>query len=154
MVLLLPILSSIADYRGNKKVFMQFFTSWARWPAAGFSFLMPSGSNRGYHLLRLAAIGYSGGFVFYNSYLPEIATLDMQDKVSAKGFTYGYVGSVLLQLICFVFVLMPDKFGLTKGSASQLSFLLVGIWWIGFATYTISGFYQRAAPMRKTITIL
>lgn len=81
----------------------------------------------------LAAIGYTGGFVFYNSYLPEIATVDKQDKVSAKGFTYGYIGSVILQIICFVFVLFPDVFGLTASSAAQLSFLLVGIWWIGFA---------------------
>jgi UMF1 family MFS transporter len=81
----------------------------------------------------LAAIGYTGGFVFYNSYLPEIATLDMQDKVSAKGFTYGYIGSVILQVICFVFVLFPKVFGLTASSSAQLSFLLVGVWWIGFA---------------------
>ena len=82
----------------------------------------------------LAAIGYSGGFVFYNSYLPEIATLDMQDRVSAKGFTYGYIGSVLLQLICFAFVLKPGWFGIVdKSFPARLSFLLVGIWWIGFA---------------------
>jgi UMF1 family MFS transporter len=87
----------------------------------------------------LAAIGYSGGFVFYNSYLPEIATLDMQDKVSAKGFTYGYIGSVLLQLICFAFVLSPGTFGITdKALPAQISFLLVGIWWIGFATIPFS----------------
>ena len=82
----------------------------------------------------LAAIGYSGGFVFYNSYLPEIASLDMQDNVSAKGFTYGYIGSVILQLICFLFVLEPKWFGITDASfPARLSFLLVGIWWIGFA---------------------
>ena len=74
----------------------------------------------------LAAIGYSGGFVFYNSYLPEIATLDMQDRVSAKGFTYGYIGSVILQLICFVFVLKPGWFGIAdKSFPARLSFLLV-----------------------------
>ncbi|RYF10071.1 MAG: MFS transporter, partial [Flavobacteriales bacterium] len=82
----------------------------------------------------VAAIGYSGGFVFYNSYLPQIASLDMQDKVSAKGFTYGYIGSVLLQLICFAFVLKPEWFGITDVNLpAQLSFLLVSIWWLGFA---------------------
>ncbi|MEO7212350.1 MFS transporter [Mucilaginibacter sp.] len=134
MVLLLPILSSIADYRGNKKVFMQFFTILGSLACCGLFFFDAEHIERGIICFALAAIGYSGGFVFYNSYLPEIATVNMQDRVSAKGFTYGYVGSVLLQLICFVFVLMPDKFGLTKGSAAQLSFLLVGVWWIGFAT--------------------
>jgi len=82
----------------------------------------------------LAAVGYSGGFVFYNSYLPEIATLDMQDNVSATGFTYGYIGSVILQLICFLFVLKPQWFGIVdKSFPARLSFLLVGVWWIGFA---------------------
>jgi UMF1 family MFS transporter len=133
MVLLLPILSSIADYRGNKKVFMQFFTVMGSLACCGLYFFDAEHLERGIICFAIAAIGYSGGFVFYNSYLPEIATPDMQDRVSAKGFTYGYIGSVLLQLVCFVFVLMPDTFGLTKGSAARLSFLLVGIWWIGFA---------------------
>lgn len=138
MVLLLPILTSIADYRGNKKVFMQFFTLLGAIACGCLFFFDENHIESGIICFALAAIGYSGGFVFYNSYLPEIATLDMQDKVSAKGFTYGYIGSVLLQLICFVFILKPDLFGLTKGSASQLSFLLVGIWWIGFALIPFS----------------
>ena len=133
MVLLLPILSSIADYRGNKKVFMQFFTWLGSMSCCGLFFFGPNNLEFGIICFALAAIGYSGGFVFYNSYLPEIATIDMQDKVSAKGFTYGYIGSVILQIICLVFVLSPKTFGLTSGSAAQLSFLLVGVWWIGFA---------------------
>ncbi|TSD66643.1 MFS transporter [Inquilinus sp. KBS0705] len=133
MVLLLPILSSIADYRGNKKVFMQFFTILGSIACACLFFFDAKHLETGIICFALAAIGYSGGFVFYNSYLPEIATLDMQDSVSAKGFTYGYIGSVLLQLICFVFILKPEVFHLTTASASQLSFLLVGLWWIGFA---------------------
>src|SRR5690606_9932459 len=82
----------------------------------------------------MAAIGYCGGVVFSNSYLPEIATKDQQDRVSAKGYAYGYIGSVLLQIICFVFVLKPDWFGITDaGFPARLSFLLVGLWWAGFA---------------------
>lgn len=133
MVLLLPILSSIADYRGNKKVFMQFFT-WLGAISCGLLYFFNIHTlEMGIICFALAAIGYSGGFVFYNSYLPQIATVDMQDKVSAKGFTYGYIGSVILQVICFVFVLSPKTFGMTGASAAQLSFLLVGLWWIGFA---------------------
>lgn len=138
IVLLLPILTSIADYRGNKKIFMQFFTILGSAACCGLFFFNTDRLEFGIICFAVAAIGYSGGFVFYNSYLPEIATLDMQDKVSAKGFTYGYIGSVLLQLICFVFVLSPDTFGLTKSGAAQLSFLLVGIWWIGFALIPFS----------------
>jgi len=133
IVILLPMLTAIADYRGNKKIFMQFFT-WLGAISCGMLCLFKLDTLQSSMIFfGLAAIGYSGGFVFYNSYLPEIATLDMQDKVSAKGFTYGYVGSVILQVVCFVFVLAPATFGLTKASASQLSFLLVGVWWIAFA---------------------
>jgi UMF1 family MFS transporter len=82
-------------------------------------------------------IGFWSSLVFYNSYLPEIAAYEDRDKVSAKGFAYGYVGSVLLQIICFVFVMMNTTFGITKGFASQLSFLLVGIWWFGFGSFAL-----------------
>ncbi|MGZ3758202.1 MAG: MFS transporter, partial [Mucilaginibacter sp.] len=133
MALLLPILTSIADYRGNKKIFMKAFTWLGAVACCCLFFFNLHTLEFGIICFALAAIGYSGGFVFYNSYLPEIATLDMQDSVSAKGFTYGYIGSVILQVLCFVFVLFPEKFGLTGAGAAQLSFLLVGAWWIGFA---------------------
>ncbi len=134
IALLLPILTSIADYRGNKKIFMQFFT-WLGAISCGMLYFFKFDTlQTSMIFFGLAAIGYSGGFVFYNSYLPEIATLDMQDRVSAKGFTYGYIGSVILQLICFCFVLKPEWFGIVdKSFPARLSFLLVGIWWIGFA---------------------
>ncbi len=134
IALLLPILTSIADYRGNKKIFMQFFT-WLGAISCGMLYFFKADTlQTSMVFFGLAAIGYSGGFVFYNSYLPEIATLDMQDRVSAKGFTYGYIGSVILQLICFAFVLEPNWFGIVdKSFAPRLSFLLVGIWWICFA---------------------
>jgi UMF1 family MFS transporter len=133
IALLLPILTSIADYRGNKRIFMQFFTWMGALACCTLFRFDEKHLELGIFCSAIAAIGYCGGFVFYNSYLPEIATLDMQDRVSAKGFTFGYIGSVLLQLICFAFVLFPGTFHLTKGSAAQLSFLLVGIWWVGFA---------------------
>jgi len=134
VALLLPILTSIADYRGNKKIFMQFFT-WLGAASCGMLYFFKADTLEISMLFfGLAAIGYSGGFVFYNSYLPEIATLDMQDRVSAKGFTYGYIGSVILQLICFAFVLKPEWFGIVdKSFPARLSFLLVGLWWICFA---------------------
>ena len=133
VALLLPILTSIADYQGNKKIFMKCFTWLGSLSCCCLFFFNQDHLETGIICFALAAIGYTGGFVFYNSYLPQIATLDKQDEVSAKGFTYGYIGSVLLQIICFVFVLFPKTFGLTAGSAAQLSFLMVGIWWIGFA---------------------
>lgn len=82
----------------------------------------------------LAAMGYVGGILFNNAYLPQIATPDQQNRISAQGFAYGYIGSVLLQLICFAFVLRPDWFGIEDASLpARLSFFLVGVWWILFA---------------------
>jgi UMF1 family MFS transporter len=149
VALLLPILTSIADYQGNKKIFMKCFTWLGALSCCCLFFFKLSSLEFGIICFGLAAIGYTGGFVFYNSYLPEIATLDMQDKVSAKGFTYGYVGSVILQIICFVFVLFPKVFGLTAGSSAQLSFLLVGVWWIGFA-YIPFTILPKGSPNAQT----
>ncbi|MGB4400441.1 MAG: MFS transporter [Daejeonella sp.] len=134
MALLLPVLSSIADFRGNKKTFMKAFTYMGAIACAGLFFFKLETLEWGIICFVLAAMGYIGGVMFNNSYLPEIATVDQQDRVSAKGFAYGYVGSVILQVICFVFVLKPELFGITDASIpARLSFLLVGIWWIGFA---------------------
>jgi UMF1 family MFS transporter len=134
IVLMLPILTSIADYRGNKKTFMQFFTWLGAIACCCLYFFKLATLEFGIICFALAAIGYSGGFVFYNSYLPEIATVDNQDAVSAKGFSYGYIGSMIIQVICFVFVLAPGVFGITDASfPARLSFLLVGLWWLGFA---------------------
>ncbi|WP_370870432.1 MFS transporter [Daejeonella sp.] len=134
MALLLPVLSSIADFRGNKKIFMKAFTYIGSISCAGLFFFKLETLELGIICFTLAAIGYIGGVMFNNSYLPEIATIDQQDRVSAKGFAYGYIGSVILQIICFIFVLKPELFGITDASLpARLSFLLVGIWWIGFA---------------------
>lgn len=134
IALITPFLTSTADFNGNKKVFLKLFTWLGAISCAGLFFFKLETLEVSLILFALAAIGYCGGLVFINSYLPEIATKDMQDKVSAKGFAYGYVGSVILQIICFVFVLKPELFGITDASfPARLSFLLVGVWWIGFA---------------------
>lgn len=132
IALITPILTATADYHGNKKVFMKAFTWLGGLACCGLFFFKLDTLELGLILSGLAAIGYCGGVVFSNSYLPEIATPDKQDGVSAKGYAYGYVGSVLLQIVCFVLVLNSQWFD--DGSFPvRLSFLLVGIWWIGFA---------------------
>ena len=85
--------------------------------------------------MMLAAFGFYCSLVFYNSYLPEIAEEKDRDRISAKGFTYGYIGSVIMQIIGFLLVLFWDKIPFLKGEgdAVRLTFLLVGLWWIGFA---------------------
>lgn len=134
IALISPILSSIADYKGNKKAFMRFFCYLGALACAGLFFF--DGLNTvetGIIFFAIAAVGYCGSLVFYNAYLPEIAAPADRDRVSAQGFAYGYIGSVLLQLVCFVFVLKKEWFGITAGMGSRISFVLVGLWWFAFA---------------------
>lgn len=128
-VLMSPILSSIADLKGNKKRFMQLFCYIGSAACAGMYFFIPGRLELGIVLIILAVLGFCGSLVFYNAFLPEIAKVEERDKLSAQGFAYGYVGSVILQVICFAFVMLMDD----KGLASRISFFLVGVWWFGFA---------------------
>ena len=133
-----PILSSIADYRGNKKQFLRFFCTMGSLSCASLYFFDSDHIIGGLVSVIIACVGFWSSLVFYNSYLPEIAAPEDRDRISAKGFMMGYIGSVLLQIICFVFVLKPELFGITVGKASQISFLLVGVWWVSFGWLAIS----------------
>jgi len=134
IVLSLPILTSIADYRGAKKLYLQLFT-WVGALACGGLYFLEQGKPIEFGMIcfGLATIGYCGGFVFYNSYLPQIATLDKQNDVSAKGFIYGFAGSVVVQLVCLVGVMFHSTFGITEDMGARISFIIVFLWWIGFA---------------------
>lgn len=135
--MLSPILSSIADTRGNKKRYLMLFT-WLGGLSccALYYFKGPDPSvEYGAICFILATLGYCGGLVFYNSYLPEIAVVEDRDRISAKGFAMGYIGSVLLQLIGFALVALKP-FGMDAGMPVRITFLLVGLWWIGFAQIT------------------
>jgi UMF1 family MFS transporter len=138
VAVLSPLLSSIADFRGNKKQFLRFFCTLGSLACCSFYFFDASRIELGLISMIVACIGFWSSLVFYNSYLPEIAAPADQDRVSAKGFMMGYIGAVILQLVCFVFVLKPDLFGITVGKASQISFLLAGIWWFGFGHWSIT----------------
>lgn len=138
VALMSPILSSIADFKGNKKKFLFFFCSMGSIACGGLFFYDQTNLLYGLICMIIACIGFWSSLVFYNSYLPEIAAPEDRDRVSAKGFVMGYIGSVLLQIICFVLVLKPDLFHISKGQASQFSFLLVGIWWWSFGQLALS----------------
>lgn len=137
VALMSPLLSSIADYKGNKKKFLNFYLTLGSIACASMYFFQKDTLALGIVAIIIACVGFWGAQVFYNSFLPEIASVEDRDKISAKGFAYGYTGSVLLQLICFVFVMMPDKFGITEDKGAQISFLLVGIWWWGFGQFSL-----------------
>jgi UMF1 family MFS transporter len=134
MALGLPFISAYSDAAGKRKFFMKFFTYLGAIACMGMFFFKLETLEWGIFCFGLAAMGYIGGVAFNNSYLPIIATPDQQDRVSAQGFAYGYVGCVTLQLICFVFIFKPEWFGITDASfPARFSFLLVGLWWILFA---------------------
>jgi len=129
-----PLLSGIADYLGNKKSFMKFFCYLGSISCMSLYFF--SLDNLWLSLISylFALIGFWGSLVFYNSYLPDIAPKEQQDRVSAKGYSLGYIGSVILLLICLAMVLLvPEKYALQM---MRYSFLLVGLWWLGFSQYS------------------
>ncbi len=132
IALLSPILSSIADYKGNKKNFMKFFCYLGAASCSLMFFFDENHVTWGLFCFMMAGIGFYGSQVFYNSYLPEIAAEKDMDRVSARGYSFGYIGSVIMQMIGFALVLAMPKSELPL----KITFLLVGLWWVGFAQIT------------------
>jgi len=133
-----PILSGIADYTGNKLKFLKGFCLLGSLSVTALFFFQGESTLWVALLFTiLASIGFWGSIVFYNAYLPEIAHPEQQDAVSAKGFMYGYTGSVLLLIFSLILVQKPDWFGITDATlAPRITFVLVGMWWLGFAQFT------------------
>ncbi len=138
IAMLSPLLSGIADYSGRRKFFLKTFTLVGSLACSTLYFF--KGEPQlwlGTSAFVLATIGFSGSLVFYDSYLPLIVTEDRYNKVSAKGFTFGYIGSVILLIFILMMIQKPDWFGLSQGqTGARIGFLLVGAWWLGFAQYT------------------
>jgi UMF1 family MFS transporter len=138
IALISPLLTSLADFSGRKKLFLQVFCYIGAASCAGLFFFEPSTFTVGVFVFIMATIGFSGSIVFYNSYLPDISSEEKFDSLSARGFSMGYIGSVLLLVLCLVLIQGPTlsgepMFGLTTAKATQYSFLLTGLWWAGFA---------------------
>ncbi|AZI32333.1 MFS transporter [Kaistella carnis] len=137
VVLLSPFLSSLADTIGNKKSFLQFFCYLGATSCMGLA--MFTGMQNvflGLLFSITASVGFWGSLVFYNSFLPDIATPDKQDALSAKGYVYGYLGSVVLVIICLVLIQVFAKDAEQAKMYTRISFLLTGAWWFGFSQYT------------------
>jgi UMF1 family MFS transporter len=130
-----PILSGIADYGGYKKAFLRFFTMLGA--LACMSLIFFTGMSTlwvGVTGFILATIGFAGGMVFYNAFLPIIATEDRYDALSAKGYSYGFIGSVILLVANLVVIMNFGWFGFPDGlRAVPTAFVMVGLWWIGFS---------------------
>ena len=142
VALMSPLLTGIADYIGNKKRFMKIFVYIGAFSCIGLYFFELKTIYLGLFIHFLGLIGYSSSIVFYNSYLPDIAFPDQQDRVSARGFSIGYVGSVILLLSNLAMIMYPDFFGIEGNKveasikAMRYSFISAGIWWILFSQYS------------------
>ncbi|SHH06250.1 MFS transporter, UMF1 family [Flavobacterium fluvii] len=137
-----PLLSGIADYVGNKKSFMKFFCYMGALSCMGLYWFSLENIYIGLFFYFFGLIGFWGSLVFYNSYLPDIAFPEQQDKISAKGYSLGYIGSVILLIVNLAMIMKPDLFAITGTSgeaamkAMRYSFVMVGVWWILFSQYT------------------
>jgi len=157
VALISPLLSGIADYVGNKKVFMKFFCYLGGLGCIGLYWFNLDTIYLSLLFYFFGLLGYWASLVYYNSYLPDIAYEEQQDRVSAKGFSMGYIGSVLLLLINLGMVMKPEWFGFDVGTteadrnaasvlAMRSTFITVGLWWILFSQYT---FYMLPKGVSK-----
>jgi MFS transporter, UMF1 family len=137
-VFLHPFLSVLADESGRKKAFMRFFVLLGGFSTLLLFFFTKENLFFSMLLLMLSLIGFSGSLVFYNAFLPEISQANEYDNLSAKGYMWGYVGSVLLMVQNLTMLLMPQFYGgISEGLACRISFLTVGIWWLIFGLYAL-----------------
>jgi MFS transporter, UMF1 family len=155
LVILSPILTGIADYSGRRKFFMKFFCYLGAASCAYFYFFTKDNITAAVVAFGLSLVGWGGSVVFYNSFLPDIATEDQFDKVSANGFAFGYFGSVLLLIANLVMIMKPELFGLTQadsdsGYTSRIAFITVGIWWALFAQIP---FYYLPKDVSKPVQL-
>ncbi len=160
VVLISPVLSGVADYLGNKKRFLQFFCYLGSLSCMGLYFFSKNNLSLSFIPFVTATIGFWGSLVYYNSYLPEIASAQQQDKVSARGFALGYFGSSLLLIICLVGIMVfkyeektVNGLLVTTGFFKvKYSFLLTGLWWMGFAQYTFKNLPNQNHTKKNTVT--
>ncbi|MCX6237480.1 MAG: MFS transporter [Bacteroidia bacterium] len=133
-----PLFSSMADYTGRRKGFMRAFTIIGATGCGMLFFFDANHIELGVIAFALGTLGYGGSIVFYNSFLPVIAEPEDQDRISARGYSMGYLGGVILLLFNLLMIMKPELFGFDKQSdmPARISFLTVFIWWIGFSTIT------------------
>ena len=133
-----PMFSGLADYTGRRKTFMKVFTFIGSVSCMALYFFNRNHIFLGVIAFGLGTLGYAGSIVFYNSFLPVIAAPEDQDRISARGYSMGYIGGVILLLFNLWMIQFPGFFGIPEDSSlpARISFLSVGIWWLGFAQFT------------------
>jgi UMF1 family MFS transporter len=140
IAILSPLLSSMADYTGRRKGFMRSFTLIGAISCGALFFFNEHNIEFGVIAFALGTLGYCGSIVFYNSFLPIIASPEDLDRISARGYSMGYLGGVVLLVFNLFMILKPTWFFIPEGSslAARISFITVFIWWIGFSQITFA----------------
>ncbi|MBK8483784.1 MAG: MFS transporter [Saprospiraceae bacterium] len=135
-----PVLSGIADYGGHRKVFMRLFTTLGSLACMALFFFKGNETIwLGVIAFLIATSSHAGSLVFYDSYLSQLVPPSRSDKLSARGYAFGYIGSVILLCLNIAMIQKPEWFGILDGkTAARLSFLCVGIWWLGFSQFTFA----------------
>ena len=154
LAFLVPLMSGVADFLGNKKSFMKLFVYIGSFSCMGLYFFDLNNIYLGILFYFFALFSFWASLVFYNSYLPDIALPEEQDNASALGYSYGYVGSVILLLVNLFMINKPDLFGFEKSDqgsidAMKVSFLTVGLWWLIFSQYTFYYLPQEKNNVNK-----
>ena len=154
LAFLVPLMSGVADFLGNKKSFMKLFVYIGSFSCMGLYFFDLNNIYLGILFYFFALFSFWASLVFYNSYLPDIALPEEQDNASALGYSYGYVGSVILLLVNLFMINKPDLFGFEKSDqgsidAMKVSFLTVGLWWLIFSQYTFYYLPQKKNNVNK-----
>ncbi|HEY8897153.1 MAG TPA: MFS transporter [Niastella sp.] len=144
LLFLSPLFGSIADYAGRKKFFMSLFSYIGAISCVLLFFSTADQMALTCTLFIVSSICYSLGVVFYNAYIPEIASPDQFDTVSAKGFAWGYFGGMVALVISLLMIQFAEKVGFTNEQVQQLvpvrvSFIFIGVWWLVFARYSLKG---------------
>ena len=152
--IILPILSGFADYYGKKKFFLKFFCYMGALSCISLYFFDAAHMEWSILSVVLAVIGFWGSYAFYNSFLPIVATEEEQDRVSARGFSMGYLGSLILLIVALVGVMVIAKTGEEKIQMMRFSFLGVGIWWIGFSQITFNRLQENKPDHKGEHNIL
>ncbi len=155
-VTFLPVLGALADYSHLRKRLMQLFCTLGAVATILMFFIQPGGHWFGGLLFVLANLAFGASMVFYNSYLPNIATEDQRDRVSSFGWAMGYLGGGLLLVINLVMYLFADKIGLDSGMVARISLASAGLWWLAFSTITFATLNSRyaARPLPEGETYL
>lgn len=153
ILLITPVLGGIADYGGYKKRYMQFFTYLGVLACVMLYFFDSNHIYLGVLGAILGSIGFSGSMVFYNAYLPEIVPVKDQDKISARGYAMGYLGSSILLILLVVLSSYPSLlFVKTKLEVFKIGFILVGLWWFGWSAITFKVLPQNKPTHKGNVT--